>query len=326
MYKPEPIHIKDDFFAVEETNWKPVTKDGYVLNKWGKKTKGFLGDYYRTNIKPNKVMAVHRIVALTFLPHNSDVSKLDVNHIDGNKQNNHISNLEWVNRSENNLHAVKVGLAAADRKIQVKDLYTNQVYRFKTIRAAARHIGCYQNSLHAYLHYRHKKPFRGKWSVRIGDEPWVVFGDVKPTAFGYNVRDDGVVIAVNLKGGKHILFPTLDAASKYTNDDVKLDIRIGDYFYCLLNDLSSYSYTISDILSNCEYDTTSLEMNDNNTIKKPKAVEVIYKGTGKKEIYTSLRKFSDAIFPDIPYNTLRAMILRNKGEFDNLIVRYISHP
>lgn len=51
---------------------------------------------------------VHRLVAETFIP-NPD-GKTTVNHIDGNKRNNHISNLEWNTVSENVKHAYVNGL------------------------------------------------------------------------------------------------------------------------------------------------------------------------------------------------------------------------
>lgn len=46
---------------------------------------------------------VHRLVAIHFLP--TEEGKDMVNHIDGNKLNNHHSNLEWVTCRENTLHA-----------------------------------------------------------------------------------------------------------------------------------------------------------------------------------------------------------------------------
>jgi HNH endonuclease/NUMOD4 motif/AP2 domain len=57
--------------------------------------------------------SLHRLVAKAFIP--NPERKRTVNHIDGNKANNHVSNLEWATYSENLLHAHATGLKHGQR-------------------------------------------------------------------------------------------------------------------------------------------------------------------------------------------------------------------
>lgn len=71
------------------------------------------GDYYRISIRDKnthvqKKNFVHRLVAMAFLEQRDDASY--VNHKNGTKEDNSVSNLEWVTASENSLHAVATGL------------------------------------------------------------------------------------------------------------------------------------------------------------------------------------------------------------------------
>ena len=54
-----------------------------------------------------KTHLVHRLVAITWLA-NTWFEGAEVNHRDGNKRNNHISNLEWVTHQQNELHSYRV--------------------------------------------------------------------------------------------------------------------------------------------------------------------------------------------------------------------------
>lgn len=85
---------------------------------------------------------IHRLVAETFLP-NSE-GKRSVNHKDGNKRNNHISNLEWVTDSENMKHAYRTGLkvrpdTCGSPKRRVRIIETGDV--FDSVGDCARAIG-----------------------------------------------------------------------------------------------------------------------------------------------------------------------------------------
>lgn len=58
--------------------------------------------------KIKKLIKAHRAVAETFI--DNPYSKPQINHIDGNKLNNCVNNLEWVTAKENSIHTVKHGL------------------------------------------------------------------------------------------------------------------------------------------------------------------------------------------------------------------------
>lgn len=67
--------------------------------------------YMRVRVTVNgnrKQIKVHRAVAEAFIP--NPFNKPQVNHKDGNKQNNRADNLEWVTNEENAAHALKSGL------------------------------------------------------------------------------------------------------------------------------------------------------------------------------------------------------------------------
>ena len=74
---------------------------------------------------------IHRLVAETFIE--NPFVKPCVNHIDGNKLNNHVDNLEWVTYSENDLHAFRIGLRrSTSEQIQKAIDATKRKVRNKT--------------------------------------------------------------------------------------------------------------------------------------------------------------------------------------------------
>lgn len=90
-------------------------RQGKVVNAFYKgrtmipkfKSCGYMGIHLR-DAERNSHLTVHRVVALTFIENQEN--KPTVNHKDGNKQNNKISNLEWSTHSEQTVHAVNTGL------------------------------------------------------------------------------------------------------------------------------------------------------------------------------------------------------------------------
>ena len=68
------------------------------------------GGYLVLNLRgvEQRLFLLHRLVAACFIP--NPENKPFVNHIDGNKQNDHVSNLEWSTAKENTIHAVRLKL------------------------------------------------------------------------------------------------------------------------------------------------------------------------------------------------------------------------
>ena len=72
--------------------------------------------YSRVKLSKNgtsKLKYLHRIIASAFIENITE--KTEVNHIDGDKSNNMLNNLEWVNRSENMKHNFSIGISNGHR-------------------------------------------------------------------------------------------------------------------------------------------------------------------------------------------------------------------
>lgn len=82
--------------ATHKTLSTHLDKDGYVKVRL-------------VSLDGRHTYSVHRLILEAFNPV-ENMQNLQVNHIDGNKENNNLSNLEWCSSSENNSHAYRIGL------------------------------------------------------------------------------------------------------------------------------------------------------------------------------------------------------------------------
>jgi hypothetical protein len=118
--------------------------------------------YYRVNLKKknkNNIYLVHRLVALGFIE--NPENKRTVNHKDGNKINNNISNLEWNTDLENITHATKV-LKSRHNKKYVINIENGKVYETLTELALSGDSEFSKSHLSAMIngHYPNKTKYK----------------------------------------------------------------------------------------------------------------------------------------------------------------------
>lgn len=151
--------------------WKQVVLENvdtsdkrYYVSNLGrfKNSSGIIMDNYKVNENGyirvyiyNKTYALHRLIALAFVE-NID-NKEQVNHIDGNKLNNSVANLEWVTNSENQIHKFKIGLGNSHtRKIVQYDLEMNKIKEFESIIGASKELDIGKTNIRGVLINRRK--------------------------------------------------------------------------------------------------------------------------------------------------------------------------
>lgn len=96
-----------EYYEVSDLGCVRSFRSNKIL-KHSKHPKGYLKVKFSLNGK-EKSYQVHRLVALAFIPNVEN--KPQVNHKDSVRDNNKLSNLEWVTNSENQQHSIKKGLS-----------------------------------------------------------------------------------------------------------------------------------------------------------------------------------------------------------------------
>ena len=114
-----------------------------------------------------EIFAIHRLIGLHFIK--NPKNKKTINHIDGNKLNNCVDNLEWATHSENTLHAYKLGMinntGCSHKKVIQYDLNGVELNRFKSMADASRETGISRTGIIGCCSGRYETSGNCRWKV-----------------------------------------------------------------------------------------------------------------------------------------------------------------
>lgn len=171
----KPIQGYEGYYEVSDSG-EVRSLDRYVLETRGKHTgtqkllkgrkmKLTENNYLVVNLRKNNtsyVVPVHVLVAKTFIPNPDNLPT--VNHKDGNKLNNDVSNLEWVSYADNNIHALRTGLRhPRGEKITQFTLNGEYVADYASVSEAARATGFSRGAISHCVNGRSKQSFGYIW-------------------------------------------------------------------------------------------------------------------------------------------------------------------
>lgn len=130
----------------------------YSVRKWKDRILKFKGNNYQTGHRvdlwkdgKNKTFLVARLVAYTFYEKDINDHTTTVNHIDGNRFNNNLENLEIISLADNIRHAFDTGLMP-NKKVKVIRKSDNQEFIFRSMVKASEFI----NKYHSYISFKIK--------------------------------------------------------------------------------------------------------------------------------------------------------------------------
>lgn len=143
-----------DMYRIFETGEVENVRKGRRLSSSKDKVTGYRTITLSLNGKRHDYL-LHRLVAIAFIPNPKHLPQ--VNRLDGNKDNNSASNLEWVTDRENKYHAFLNNLFGLDDWVKVVREDTQVVY--DSITSAAKSVGGTQPGLSVAL--KKNRPYKG---------------------------------------------------------------------------------------------------------------------------------------------------------------------
>lgn len=178
------------------------------FSKPGEKTKAYLS---------------HRVIGITLIGRPSrhldkEYDELEINHIDGNRLNNSLSNLEWVTGKENAIHSHLSGFNPRDKPVIAKNVLTGRIKYFTNSKNCADSFGIHRATFWKHLESGNSGKFhKDMYVFKYEDNTqWNIIetSDLKILGDSNSAKS---VFVQSFKDGSKIIFESIKHASKYLN-------------------------------------------------------------------------------------------------------------
>jgi len=245
VYKNEIIYKIIITHKMTELIWKQVNIEKYK-NVYEASNTGYIR---RTNTKrvlkihnrngypsicmsvndKRKTFHIHKLIALTFLPNLNNLPV--INHKDGNKENNNITNLEWCSYKNNTSHALKTKLTKPFTKKVEQYSYDGKtlIKVYNSIREAEKHTGIGNKLISAVCRGQKPTAHKFRWKYSEGYEythPDKVEGKKHPDYPNYIITKEGAIYSIRSKRYLTLNSTTDYKSIKLCNNGKQKDYRI----------------------------------------------------------------------------------------------------
>lgn len=173
----------NEFLEIPDFNNYVINRDGIVLDKVANKLivpRIYKNGYLTYNIKRNAgnytLIGKGRLLGLTFIKDDRNTSDLYINHINGNKLDDRLENLEWVTPQENQIHAGKIGLTEKCLPINVRYIDTGVIEYFSSFIECAKKYSLSRDAIAYRLKHGEKRVFGERKQYRLASvtTPWFI--------------------------------------------------------------------------------------------------------------------------------------------------------
>jgi hypothetical protein len=175
----EAIHYRDGFRYIPSFPRYAINLDGEVLDTLTNtivtdrsiSAHGYEVIYiYHPDKGGNRNVSIHRLLALAWLSNTDFINRPFINHIDGNKRNNRLENIEWCSHRENVHHALRIGLNGTTVKMKSRDRVTGEVTVYNSVSEMSAKLGMtnisaanFVNKLPGYL-------YKNRYEIKLFDD------------------------------------------------------------------------------------------------------------------------------------------------------------